>query len=63
MTGVTLATYRLVLPADRETLAEYYADELRAALPKLGESYVSELGPVVGAHLGPGALGTVVVRR
>ncbi|MEU2742921.1 DUF4429 domain-containing protein [Streptomyces sp. NPDC007095] len=24
--------YRLVLPADRETLAEYYADELRAAL-------------------------------
>ncbi|MER6999715.1 DUF4429 domain-containing protein [Streptomyces sp. NPDC000410] len=25
--------YRLVLPADRETLAEYYADELRAALP------------------------------
>ncbi|MFE5211066.1 DUF4429 domain-containing protein [Streptomyces sp. NPDC056600] len=25
--------YRLVLPADRETLAEYYADELRALLP------------------------------
>ena len=25
--------YRLVLPADRETLAEYYADELRAVLP------------------------------
>ncbi|MER5768270.1 DUF4429 domain-containing protein [Streptomyces sp. NPDC001985] len=25
--------YRLVVPADRETLAEYYADELRAALP------------------------------
>ncbi|MFD0419004.1 DUF4429 domain-containing protein [Streptomyces sp. NPDC127108] len=25
--------YRLVLPAERETLAEYYADELRAALP------------------------------
>ena len=24
--------YRLVLPAERETLAEYYADELRAAL-------------------------------
>ncbi|HEU5265574.1 MAG TPA: DegV family protein [Jatrophihabitans sp.] len=38
-------------------------DQLRAALPKIGECYVSELGPVVGAHLGPGALGTVVVRR
>jgi DegV family protein with EDD domain len=38
-------------------------DELRAALPKIGECYLSELGPVVGAHLGPGALGTVVVRR
>jgi hypothetical protein len=25
--------YRLVLPADRETLAEYYADEVRALLP------------------------------
>ncbi|MFC8196231.1 DUF4429 domain-containing protein [Streptomyces sp. NPDC057298] len=25
--------YRLVLPAERETLAEYYADELRAMLP------------------------------
>ncbi|MEV6651016.1 DUF4429 domain-containing protein [Streptomyces sp. NPDC051219] len=25
--------YRLVLPAERETLAEYYADELRAVLP------------------------------
>lgn len=25
--------YRLLLPAERETLAEYYADELRAALP------------------------------
>ncbi|MFF0202819.1 DUF4429 domain-containing protein [Streptomyces sp. NPDC005017] len=25
--------YRLVLPAEREVLAEYYADELRAALP------------------------------
>ncbi|MET9427466.1 MULTISPECIES: DUF4429 domain-containing protein [unclassified Streptomyces] len=30
--------YRLVLPADRETLAEYYADELRALLgPRAGE--------------------------
>ncbi|MET9381513.1 DUF4429 domain-containing protein [Streptomyces sp. NPDC002928] len=28
--------YRLVLPAERETLAEYYADELRARLPESG---------------------------
>jgi hypothetical protein len=28
--------YRLVLPAERETLAEYYADELRAVLPDGG---------------------------
>jgi hypothetical protein len=28
--------YRLVLPAEREVLAEYYADELRAALPDAG---------------------------
>ncbi|MET8575054.1 DUF4429 domain-containing protein [Streptomyces sp. NPDC005012] len=26
--------YRLVLPGDRETLAEYYADELRALVPR-----------------------------
>ncbi|MFE0648077.1 DUF4429 domain-containing protein [Streptomyces sp. NPDC059534] len=29
----TCDPYRLVLPADRETLAEYYRDELRARLP------------------------------
>lgn len=28
--------YRLVLPADKETLAEYYADELRAQLTRSG---------------------------
>jgi len=28
--------YRLVLPAERETLAEYYADELRSALTESG---------------------------
>ncbi len=30
--------YRLVLPAERETLAEYYADELRAALARVRRS-------------------------
>jgi hypothetical protein len=31
--------YRLVLPASRETLAEYYADELRTALEKDNQRY------------------------
>ncbi|MES4828390.1 DUF4429 domain-containing protein, partial [Streptomyces anthocyanicus] len=30
--------YRLVLPAERETLAEYYADELRALLTESGRT-------------------------
>jgi DegV family protein with EDD domain len=43
--------------------AEQVAGQLRAALPALGELYIAELGPVVGAHLGPGSIGTVIVRR
>ncbi|MET8696176.1 DUF4429 domain-containing protein [Streptomyces bauhiniae] len=31
-----LDPYRLVMPAERETLAEYYADELKAALTRSG---------------------------
>jgi DegV family protein with EDD domain len=37
--------------------------QIRDQLPKLGESSVSELGPVIGAHLGPGVVGVVLVRR
>ncbi|MDT4919960.1 MAG: fatty acid kinase fatty acid binding subunit [Pseudonocardiales bacterium] len=37
--------------------------QLRDQLPRLGELYVAELGPVISAHLGPGVVGTVVVRR
>jgi DegV family protein with EDD domain len=37
--------------------------QLREQLPRLRESHVSELGPVIGAHLGPGVVGTVLVRR
>jgi DegV family protein with EDD domain len=36
---------------------------LRSAIPQLGECRVAELGAVIGAHLGPGVLGTVLVRR
>jgi DegV family protein with EDD domain len=46
--------------ADR---AEHVADLLRAAVPNLREIRVAELGPVLGVHLGPGAIGTVLVRR
>jgi DegV family protein with EDD domain len=37
--------------------------QLREQLPRLRESQVCELGPVIGAHLGPGVVGVVLVRR
>jgi DegV family protein with EDD domain len=43
--------------------AEFVEAQLRERLPKLGDSRVTELGPVIGAHLGPGVVGTVIVRR
>jgi len=39
------------------------ADRLRARVPHLHHLYASEVGAVVGAHVGPGLLGVVVVRR
>lgn len=39
------------------------ASRLGAALPDVCSMQQSELGAVVGAHLGPGTLGVVVVRR
>ena len=56
---VDAAVHHLAAAARAESVAE----QLRAALPGLGELYVGELGPVLGAHLGPGVVGTVVVRR
>jgi DegV family protein with EDD domain len=43
--------------------ADQVAGQLRAALPRIEELEIAEIGPVVGAHLGPGVIGTVVVRR
>ena len=37
--------------------------QVREQLPRLRDSQVSELGPVIGAHLGAGVVGTVIVRR
>jgi DegV family protein with EDD domain len=56
---VDLAVHH-VAALDRATALEA---RLRSALPQLGDSTISELGPVIGAHLGPGVVGTVVVRR
>ena len=39
------------------------AERLRARLPQIGRFYASEIGAVVGAHVGPGVLGVVVVRH
>ena len=44
------------------TRADQVAAELRAGLPDGADVLVAELGPVIAAHLGPGTIGTVVVR-
>lgn len=46
-----------------EDRANSLAEQVRSVLPRLGECVVAELGAVIGAHLGPGVLGTVLVRR
>ncbi|MDP9496732.1 MAG: DegV family protein [Actinomycetota bacterium] len=56
---VDLAVHHLDAPERAGALA----DRLRARLPALGELHLSEVGPVVGAHAGPGLLGVVVRRR
>ncbi|HEX5497372.1 MAG TPA: DegV family protein [Mycobacteriales bacterium] len=56
---VDVAVQHLAAP-DRATLL---ADRLRGRLPGLGELLCSEIGAVVGAHVGPGVVGVVVVRR
>ena len=43
--------------------AQALADRLRYRLPEVGELHVSEVGAVVGAHVGPGMLAVVVAPR
>ncbi|MCP2338815.1 DegV family protein [Actinomadura rupiterrae] len=40
--------------------AEALAAELRARIPNVVDVYIGEVGPVIGAHVGPGMLGVVV---
>jgi DegV family protein with EDD domain len=56
---VDVAVHHLAAPGRAETVA----GQLRIALPTIQKLYVAELGPVLGAHLGPGAIGTILVRR
>ena len=56
---VDLAVHHLAAPDRAAALAE----RLRVQLPGLRDLHSSELGAVVGAHVGPGVLGVVVVRR
>lgn len=56
---VDLAVHHLAAPEQAEALAE----RLHARLPALGDLHLSEVGAVVGAHVGPGLLGVVLLRR
>ncbi len=56
---VDLAVHHLAA-ADK---AAVLAGRLRASVPRVGALHVSEVGAVVGAHVGPGLLGVVVSRR
>jgi DegV family protein with EDD domain len=56
---VDLAVHHLAA-AER---AEELAGRLRAQIPNVQSLYVSEIGAVVGAHVGPGVIGVVVVAR
>lgn len=53
---VQVAVHHLAAPERAAGLAE----RLRAALPVVADCVVTEVGAVIGAHIGPGALGVVV---
>ena len=57
--AVAAAVHHLAAQGKADALAE----RLRARLPRLASLHVSEVGAVVGAHVGPGLLGVVVSRR
>ena len=56
---VDLAVHHLAAAEKADALLA----SLRSAIPRVRDARVAELGAVIGAHLGPGVLGTVLVRR
>lgn len=54
---VAVAVHHLAAPARAQQLAE----EIRTRIPGRAECVVSEVGAVIGAHIGPGAVGVVVL--
>ncbi len=56
---VDVAVSHLANPDRAQTLA----DSLRSRLPNASEVVVTEVGPVIGAHVGPGMLAVVVAPR
>ncbi|GAB3264289.1 DegV family protein [Kineosporia babensis] len=56
--GTSVAIHHLRAPERAGELAGL----LHERLPGLGEVPVAEVGPVIGAHVGPGAVGVVVAR-
>jgi DegV family protein with EDD domain len=56
---VDVAVHHLAAPARAEAMAA----QLRANIPSIETFHVAEIGPVLGAHLGPGTIGTIVARR
>lgn len=56
---VDIAVQHLATPVRAAALAGH----LRERVPQLHDLYVGEVGPVIGAHVGPGMLGVVVSRR
>jgi DegV family protein with EDD domain len=56
---VDLGVQHLAAAARAETLA----GNLRERIPNIKDIYIGEVGPVIGAHVGPGMLGVVVAPR
>ncbi|MEV0404263.1 DegV family protein [Actinoallomurus sp. NPDC050550] len=56
---VDAAVQHLAAPVRAAALAGH----LRERIPQVHDLYVGEVGPVIGAHVGPGMLGVVVSRR